>query len=169
MELSTNITKQDYSIFLQYLYTKSMKNWKNLLIVVFIIVTIIIYAIYEERIVQFILNTDLVQKMLLSYNIALLLCLIIITYLVLIMVRMQPEENGVMFGSKRIIIKEDEIIEESEDYTSRWKISAIRRFEEGENHIYIMFDKVFGLIIPRTAFKNFEEYEQFKKMIKVPN
>lgn len=74
-------------------------------------------------------------------------------------------KNKGMLGSKTIELNEDNIISAGENSESNVKWSTVERYKETKDYIYIYISAVEAYIVPKRAFKDEKEKEEFIKIL----
>ncbi|MBL9169523.1 MAG: YcxB family protein [Verrucomicrobiales bacterium] len=77
------------------------------------------------------------------------------------MLRMRPAEDGFILGSQETILEDEALRQKSEHHQALFQWSLLRQIHVAEQHVFIMFDRVAGIILPRRDFSSDEERERF--------
>ena len=77
------------------------------------------------------------------------------------MERMKPAENGYILGSQETFLEDEGIRQMSSHHESVFRWSSVRNIAVTKKHIFVMVDRIAGVILPHRAFSSDAEYEQF--------
>lgn len=170
MKVKATITKQDYMAFWKYAYSRLAGNKqgsrkimiKN--IVLWAINTVIILSIIDH-------NTSYLDSFhwpsALITAIPLLLIMFFASYHFKKMQKLSiPEESGLLFGDREIVIDDTGITETSDFGASYYKWTAVDFVEEVEGNIYVFFDHILGYIFPDSCFSNDNERQELMGIIR---
>jgi len=75
--------------------------------------------------------------------------------------RMRPAEDGYILGSQETFLEDEGIRQKSGHHQSVFQWSLVRTITVTEQHVFVMVDRVAGIILPRRAFSSDVEREQF--------
>ena len=77
------------------------------------------------------------------------------------MQRMRPTEDGFVVGSQEVFLEGDGIHQHSSHHESVFQWSLVQAVTVTEKHVFVMVDRIAGIILPRGAFSSDAEREQF--------
>ena len=77
------------------------------------------------------------------------------------MQQMRPADDGVVVGSQELFLEDEGIRQRSAHYESVFQGSLIRAVAVTEQHVFVMVDRIAGIILPRRAFSSDAERERF--------
>ncbi|HEX4343252.1 MAG TPA: YcxB family protein [Verrucomicrobiae bacterium] len=75
--------------------------------------------------------------------------------------RMRPSDDGIVVGSHEFSLEDEGIRIRSRHHHSVIQWSVVRAITVTDQHIFIMIDRVAGLILPKRAFSSDPGREQF--------
>jgi hypothetical protein len=74
---------------------------------------------------------------------------------------MRPAEDGYVLGSQETSLEEGGIRQKSSRHQSFFQWSLVRRIAITDQHVFVMVDRIAGIILPERAFSSETEREQF--------
>jgi|GEM_PF-6732463 len=77
------------------------------------------------------------------------------------MQQMRPADDGFVVGSQEVFLENEGIRQRSGHHQSVFQWSLIRAVAVTEQHVFVMVDRIAGIILPRRAFASDAEREQF--------
>ena len=77
------------------------------------------------------------------------------------MQRMRPADDGFVVCSQEVFLEDEGIRQRSRHHQSVFQWSLIRAVTVTEQHVFVMVDRIAGIILPRRAFSSDAEREQF--------
>ena len=80
--------------------------------------------------------------------------------------KMRPQNDGIILGQLELILENEGLRHRSARHESFFQWQAVRRIDETKNHIFIMVDRVAGIIVPRRSFASSTEQQQFLAELK---
>lgn len=75
--------------------------------------------------------------------------------------RMRPAEDGFIVGSLEVFIEDEGLRQRSVHHHSAFQWSVVRGVTVTDKHVFIMVDRIVGIILPKRAFSSDGEREQF--------
>ncbi len=77
------------------------------------------------------------------------------------MQRMRPAEDGYIVGAQEVFIEEEGIRQRSSRHQSVFQWPLIRAVAVTDQHVFVMVDRIAGIILPRRAFSSDVQREQY--------
>jgi hypothetical protein len=77
------------------------------------------------------------------------------------MQRMRPVDDWLIVGAHEVFLEEEGIRQRSRRHQSVYQWSLVRAVALTEQHMFVMVDRIAGIILPRRAFASEAEREQF--------
>ncbi|MFN8309765.1 MAG: YcxB family protein [Chitinophagales bacterium] len=154
MKLTFEITRQDYSGFVRYLfYKRRFKRTAFMILIVLIAVQFSInyknpswYSVFISSVVSLAIYAFLINRGLnRAGNI--------------------PDENGSILGHREMEFLDDRFTCNSEKVESSNKYSTIKSVEESSLGFYLFVDKNVAMLVPKRAFANKTQEDDFRKLI----
>jgi hypothetical protein len=160
MEINIELTRQDYVDFNKYcFFKKRLKNYIFFMVVFSILLPLLFY-INDEFYLTFYLievfSTAIVFSIFMSIAI----------YFSFKKIERLPAKDGSILGAKKIIIDNDNFIQESDNNKSIQKLKSIKSIELSKKSIFVFIDNTVAYVIPKRFFDNDSEVQNFIKMLK---
>jgi hypothetical protein len=76
-----------------------------------------------------------------------------------------PDKDGSILGAKKIIIDNDNFIQESDNNKSIQRLKSIKSIELSKKSIFVFIDNTVAYVIPKRFFDNDSEVQNFIKML----
>lgn len=167
MEITADITIDDYKSFAQYVHRKSVRMPSNKLLAplwhfanVFLWISFIFLFTLVLRMFGMPIDIPTAVVSLVAYYI------ISFWYQARLQNKTYLNDNGFILGPKCYVIDDNGILEKKDYFESRTQWPAIKSLEETQDHFFVMIDKSVGHIIPKRSFSGPSQIEQFSSLIK---
>ncbi len=157
------ITKEDFGVAQKHIIKSTKKEMKKKypkllglfpMIVIVIIIGLALHYIgksieYDSKTV---VNTILITAVIFLF----------VSKLYIKFIKKLPSSKGIYLGKHSYTIKEDGLLEESENQASTLKWSGVLNIEETSDMIFIYVDSIAAHFIPKHFFSNENEFNNFK-------
>lgn len=162
MSIKTEITQEDYTAFVKHVASTVSANSNDRLVRLFIGIGIGIGIGFALSLLHLSSHPSTLAALLCG---ALAGAFILMVFISDIsrrqMQRMRPADDGLIIGSQEVFLEDEGIRQRSDHHQSVFQWSVIRAVAVTEQHVFVMFDRISGIILPRRAFSSDADREQF--------
>ncbi|WP_207420246.1 YcxB family protein [Desertivirga brevis] len=159
MEISVEITKEDYLNFNKFYFQKKKSKQRYIRTGIFsVLLALLVRADYTFDLEAFILIT------IGTFVFQLLMLQVFLPPLMKLMGH-TPAKNGSILGKRVFRITDEGITEESENSTSFHKWKSVKSVDENDRSLFIFVDTIAAYIIPKRYFENDEHLASFSKLV----
>ena len=162
MTIKTEVTQEDYTAYIRYVARSVSVPGGDRMVWLLITVAIGIGMGYALSLVHISLHFTTLAAMVASGLAgAFMVSVVIATISRRQMGHMRPSDDGFIIGPQQVTLGDDGIRQDSRQHQSLFHWSLVRSVGTTEHHVFIMIDRIGGLIIPKRAFSSDADREQF--------
>lgn len=162
MSIKTEITQEDYTAFVKYVARSVSAASGDKVVRLFIAIAIGLGIGFALSMLHLSDHPTTLPAMFCGALAGAFLLMVIISDISLRqMRRMRPADDGFVVGSQEVFLEDEGIRQRSGHHESVFQWSLIRAVPVTEQHVFVMVDRIAGVILPRRAFSSDAEREQF--------
>ncbi len=162
MSIKTDISQEDYTAFVKHIARTISTASEDKVIRIFICIAIGLGLGLALSLIHLSSHpTTFVAMLCGALAGAFFLVMIIGTISRRQMQRMRPVDDGFIVGSQEVFLEDEGIRQRSSHHQSVFQWSLIREVTVAEHHVFVMVDRIAGIILPRRAFSSDAEHEEF--------
>lgn len=162
MSIKTNINQEDFNAFGKYVARSVSTSSGSRVLHIFIGLTVGLAIGVSLSVTHLSSDSTTLAKMLCGGLAGAFLTLLVVSVIVRSqMQRMRPAEDGIIIGSHEISLTDEGIRQRSGRHQSDFRWSLVRATSVTDQHIFIMIDRIVGIIVPKRAFSSDAERDQF--------
>jgi len=162
MSIKTDITQEDYTAFVKYVARSVSATSGEKMVRIFIAIAVGFGIGFALSLLNLSSHPTTLPAMLCgAFAGAFLLMVLIGQISRRQMQRMRPADDGVVLGSQELFLEDAGIRQQSGHHQSVFRWTLIRAVAVTDRHVFVMVDRIAGIILPRRAFSSDGEREQF--------
>lgn len=162
MNISTNITQEDYTAFVKHVARSVSVASGDRTVRMFIAIAVGLGIGFALSLLHVASHPEALAGMLCgAFGSSFLLMTLISSTSRRQMQRMRPAEHGYILGSQETSLEDEGIRQKSAYHQAIFQWSLVRAIAMTDQHVFVMVDPVAGIILPKRAFPSEAEREQF--------
>jgi len=167
MTIKTKITQEDYRAFISYVVRSVSAPSNDRIVWVTIIAAIGLGLGLAIALLHLSLNPTALPALVAA---ALIGAFMVTTVFAAVsrrqIRRLRPSDDGLFLGAQQVTLGDDGIHQESSHHQALYRWPLVQSVGITEQHVFVMVDRIGGIILPKRAFSTDGEREQFVSEIR---